>query len=631
MRVWELAQRVGIPTHKFVRELSELGVKVTSAMSVLEDKEAEDILQLFISDKEKCKLKIKKSTTIRELAEILKLKPANIIKTLLKEGLPVNINQRLDSSLIEKINKIYNLDLQLISYEEELISSLITRDMSQLVPCAPVITVMGHIDHGKTTLLDAIRHTDTASSEIGGITQHIGAYKISYNGKDLVFLDTPGHEAFTSLRLRGAQVTNIVILVVAADDGVMPQTKEALSHARAANVPVLVAINKIDLPTAKVEETKKQLADLQLIPEEWGGDTIMVEISAKNKQGIDNLLEMLILLAETLELKTNINTYAQGTVLESRITREYGPVATILLDWGRLRVGDTFVCGEVVGKVRAQHDWNRKSINEAIAVTPVEVVGFSKRVKAGDKFYVIPPSKIEKALELALLLKKDEEKKPVASFDSFYEKLKRGKEEELRLILKADTQGSQEAILELLSKLSSPKVKINVIYSGVGNVTSSDVLLAAASSAIIIAFYTKIEPSAKITAQKEKIEIRSYDIIYKLEEEIKELLEGLLPPLRELVPIGVAEIRKLFNIPKVGLIAGSYVKEGKVVVNSKARIWRDNREIYNTKIISLRRFKEVVKEVVAGYECGIGMEGVKDLKEGDRIEVLEERLVKEKL
>jgi translation initiation factor IF-2 len=484
---------------------------------------------------------------------------------------------------------------------------------------------MGHVDHGKTSLLDAIRKADVASKEAGGITQHIGAYHVTLSsGQEVVFLDTPGHEAFTAMRSRGARVTDIVILLVAADDGVMAQTREAIDHARAAEVPIIIAINKIDKPGANPERVKGELAELGLIPEDWGGDTICINISAKEKTGIEELLEMMALQAEVMELKADPNRPARGHVIEAKLDKGRGPVATLLISEGTLHIGDTLVCGKHHGRVRAMFDDKGERIKTAGPSMPVEIQGLSGVPEAGNEFTVLSDDK--KAREVAeyrhsKIRETELVKSSKVSLENVFEKLREEELKELNLVLKTDVQGSVEALLEALRRLSTQEIKVNFVRSGIGSITESDVLLASASDAIIIGFNVKPSPQAKILAEREHVDIRFYDVIYNAIEEIKSAMVGLLEPVYKEKTLGRAEVRDVFHIAKVGTAAGSYVLEGLIHRNAQARLLRDNVVVYNGKIASLRRFKEDVKEVQAGYECGIGLERFNDVKIGDIIEV----------
>ncbi|NMA13850.1 MAG: translation initiation factor IF-2, partial [Clostridia bacterium] len=487
----------------------------------------------------------------------------------------------------------------------------------------PVVTVMGHVDHGKTSLLDAIRKANVIATEAGGITQHIGAYQVEINNKRITFLDTPGHEAFTAMRARGTQVTDIAILVVAADDGVMPQTIEAINHAKAAEVPIIVAINKIDKPSANPEKVKQELTEHGIIAEEWGGDTIMVPVSAKTQEGIPQLLEMILLVAEVGELKANPNRLARGTVVEAELDKGRGPVATVLVQKGTLHIGDNVVAGTTFGKVRAMIDDKGRRVKTARPSTPVEVLGFSEVPPAGEVFVAIADEKDARHIAGKYQIKKREEelgKTARVSLDDLFKQISEGEVKELNIIIKADVQGSIEALSQSLNKLSTNEVRVNTIHSGVGTITESDVMLASASNAIIIGFNVRPDTNTRKVIEAENIDLRLYRVIYDAIDDVKAAMAGLLEPTFKEVVIGRAEVRATSKVPKVGTIAGSYVTEGKITRQAGVRVIRDGIVIHEGKISSLKRFKDDVKEVVSGYECGIGVENFNDVKENDAIE-----------
>ncbi len=581
------------------------------------------------------KIKIYESIQVGELAKLIGVKASEVIKKALQLGMPLTINQSIDAETAAILADEFGYQVEKGTIEEELLLQYTPPSPEELKPRPPVVTVMGHVDHGKTTLLDAIRKTDVANREAGGITQHIGAYTVTLDdGRKITFIDTPGHEAFTSMRARGAQVTDIVILVVAADDGVMDQTKEAIEHAKAAGVPIVVAINKIDKPNANPERVKSQLAELGLVPEEWGGDTLMANISARNKIGIEDLLELVLLQAEMLDLKAAYDRPARGRVIESRLDKGKGPVATVLIQEGTLREGDPFVCGLTYGRVRAMFDSYGNRIKEAIPSTPVEILGFEELPSAGDDFIVMEDEeKARKVAEYRQRKAREAEAAQAAkiSLEKLFEKLKEGELKELKIVLKADTQGTLEALKSSLEKLSTDKVKVSVIRAGIGAITESDVMLASASDAIVIGFNVKPNPQAKEVAKQEGVDVRFYDVIYHVLEDIKKAMAGLLEPKYEEVITGVAEVRATFKVPKVGIVAGCYVKEGVINRNNQVRVIRDGVVVYTGKIASLKRFKEDVKEVSAGYECGIKIENFNDVKEGDFIEAFEVREVAQEL
>ncbi len=573
------------------------------------------------------KIKIYETIQVGELAKLMGVKVSEVIKRSLQMGMPLTINQSIDVDTAAILAYEFGYEVEKAPIEEEILLQYIPPAPEELKPRPPVVTVMGHVDHGKTTLLDAIRKTDVANQEAGGITQHIGAYTVKLeDGRLITFIDTPGHEAFTSMRARGAQVTDIVILVVAADDGVMEQTKEAIEHARAAKVPIVVAINKIDKPEANVEKVKSQLAELGLIPEEWGGDTLMASISAKKKIGINELLELVLLQAEMLELKAAYERPARGRIIESKLDKGRGPIATVLIQEGTLKEGDTFVAGVTYGRVRAMFDSYGRRVKVATPSIPVEILGFEELPQAGDDFIVIENE--EKARKIAEYRQRKAREAEIAketkiSLEKIFEKLKEGELKELKIVLKADTQGTLEALKTSLEKLSTEKVKINIIRAGIGAISESDIMLASASEAIVIGFNVKPTPQAKEVAKNERIDVRFYEVIYNLLDDVKKAMIGLLEPRYEEKIVGLLEVRATFKIPKIGIVAGCYVKEGIVNRNSKIRIIRDGVVIHTGKIASLKRFKEDVKEVAAGYECGIRIENFQDIKVGDLIEVFE--------
>jgi translation initiation factor IF-2 len=581
------------------------------------------------------KIKVYETIQVGELAKLMGVKVGELLKKALMMGLPLTINQSIDADTAVILADEFGFKVEKAPVEEELLLQYVPPKEEELKPRPPVVTVMGHVDHGKTTLLDAIRKTDVASREAGGITQHIGAYKVTLeDGRQITFIDTPGHEAFTTMRARGAQVTDIVILVVAADDGVMEQTKEAIEHARAAGVPIVVAINKVDKPNANPERVKSQLAELGLVPEEWGGDTLMANISARNRIGIEELLELVLLQAEMLDLKAAYDRPARGRVIESRLDKGKGPVATVLIQEGTLREGDVFVSGQTFGRVRAMLDSLGQRVKEATPSTPVEILGFEELPQAGDDFIVVEDE--EKARKIAEYRQRkareaEAAKQTKISLEKLFEKLKEGELKELKIVLKADTQGTLEALDASLQKLSTDKVKVTIIRKGIGAITESDVMLASASEAIVIGFNVKPTSQAKEIAKQEGVDIRFYDVIYHLLEDIKKAMEGLLEPVYEEVITGVAEVRATFKVPKVGIVAGCYVKEGVISRNNKVRVIRDGVVVFTGGIASLKRFKEDVKEVQAGYECGLKIENFNDVKVGDIIEAFEIRKVEQKL
>src|SRR5438876_4778616 len=568
---------------------------------------------------------ITEGITIRELAEKLDVRAKDLLKNLLDRGVFASINQALDVPTATTLAEAFSGVVNVVSLEEEMVLEVAKEETKEsLKPRPPVVTVMGHVDHGKTSLLDAIREADVAAGEAGGITQHIGAYKVVVNDRAVVFVDTPGHEAFTRMRARGAKVTDIVVLVVAADDGVMPQTKEAIDHARAAKVPIIVAINKIDKPEAQLERVKRQLTENSLMPAEWGGDTEFVEVSAKKKIGIEKLLETILLVADLRELRANPDAPATGTVLESRVDKGRGPVATILVQNGTLKSGDFFICGSVFGKVRAMCDDRGRLVADAPPSTPVEVLGLQGIPDAGDLFQVTDEAKARHIVEYRQGKQRDAAMARISgsriTLDQLHEQLKAGEIKELPIVIKADVQGSAEVLSEMLPKLSSDQVKLKIIGSGVGAVTENDVLLASTSGAIIIAFGVRPDRKAAELAQQEGVDIRMHSIIYEVSDEIKKAMEGLLEPVIQETHLGRAEVRNTFRIKGAGTVAGCYVLDGVLKRDAQVRVVRDGAVIYTSKLNSLKRFKEDANEVRTGFECGAGIANFNDVKVGDILE-----------
>jgi translation initiation factor IF-2 len=566
--------------------------------------------------------------TVKDLADKLEVKAKDVLKKLMDRRLMLTINSTVDSEVATTIARSFGAEVLMRSFEEEMIEvETGTSNPEDLVQRAPVVTVMGHVDHGKTTLLDAIRETKVAEREAGGITQHIGAYSVDVNGRRVVFLDTPGHEAFTMMRARGARVTDIVVLVVAADDGVMPQTKEAIDHARAANVPIVVAVNKIDKADANPERVKRELSDLGLMPEEWGGTTVTVEVSARQQKNLDQLLEMILLVADIADVKANPKRMAQGTVLEAKLDRGRGPVATVLVQDGTLNEGDLFIAGTVDGKVRALFDHMSRKVKSAGPATPVEVLGLSALPSPGDTFQVIDDQ--IKARQVVTYRQAQAKEKALhgrggrLTLESLQQHLAEGNMKELPIIIKADVQGSAEVLADTLGKLSDERVKIRTIHTGVGAINESDVLLATASQAIIIGFNVKPDRNAAEVADREKVDIRFHTVIYHVTDEIRLAMSGLLEPTLKETRIGVAEVRATFKTPKTGTIAGCMVTEGRITRggDTQARLLRGKEVIWKGKISSLRRFKDDVSEVKLGTECGIGLDRNNDVSVGDMIEV----------
>ncbi len=579
---------------------------------------------------EKQVVKVSEYISAAELADVLDVEPNDLIKKCLELGMMVSINQRLDEDTIVAVADEFGYEVEIVEeYGSEVLDQFEEEEVDDedAEPRPPVVTIMGHVDHGKTSLLDHIRKSNIIAGEAGGITQHIGAYEVSVDGREITFLDTPGHEAFTAMRARGAQVTDLVVLIVAADDGVQPQTVEAINHSMAAGVPIVVAINKIDKPNADIELVKKQLSENNILVESWGGKYQSVEISAKSGQGVDKLLEMLLLEADILELRANPNRGARGIIVESELDKGKGPVATVLVQQGTLGVGDNFVSGQFSGKVRAMYNERKQRVKSAPPSTPVVVVGFEGVPQAGDTFIVRESEREVRDISTKRQqLKREQEfrRKRHVTLDQISQQIKHGEVKELNLILKADVDGSIEALSDALMKLSTDEVAVNVIHKGVGGISESDVLLASASEAIIIGFQIRPTLQARELAEKEDVDIRLYKVIYDAVEDVKSALEGLLEPEVTEEVTSTVEVRETFKVPKAGTVAGCYVLSGKVMRNDLAKIFRDDKLINESKIGSLKRFKDDVREVSAGFECGIGLDGFDDIKKGDVIETYKE-------
>lgn len=680
IRVYELAKELGISSKELIGILSsEFGIEVKNHMGVIEDEDAELIKELF-AEKEKEKvsdpsdtieekyedlaeenlkksikvtkvknknkenkgqqssdenneenevekvIEIDETITVKEIAEKIGKPTTEVIKQLIFMGVMAAINQEIDFDTAEKLaekfdvlvaKKEKDIDKESVEQEED------EEDDDDLQKRPPIITVMGHVDHGKTSLLDAIRKAKVTSTEAGGITQHIGAYTVTINGEKITFLDTPGHEAFTSMRARGAQITDIVILVVAADDGIMPQTVEAINHCKAANVPMVVAINKMDRPGANPDRVKQELTEHGLVAEDWGGDVICVPVSAHTKEGIDTLLEMVLLTAEMQELKANASRNGKGTVVESKLDKGRGAVATLLVQNGTIHVGDSIIVGSTYGRIRAMFDDKGKKIKSAGPSIPVEILGLSEVPSAGDRFHQVKDEKT--AREMA-----DKRKEKLraeylqsthkVSLEDLYNQIQEGKVKELNIIVKADVQGSIEALKQSLQKLSNEEIKVRVIHGAVGAITETDVTLASASNAIIIGFNVRPDNNATAAAEKEAVDIKTYRVIYNAIDDIKAAMIGMLEPDYKEVVLGKVEVRQVYKISNVGTIAGCYVTDGKIVRNSSVRVIRDGIVIFESELASLKRFKDDVKEVASGYECGLSVEKFNDIKEGDEIE-----------
>ena len=569
---------------------------------------------------------IPETITVKNLAMEMKITSSDVIKKLLNLGIMATINNEVDFDTAYLIAQEYGINAikkNVVTDEDILIDE--SEDKAEdLKPRPPVIVVMGHVDHGKTSLLDAIRSTNVIEGESGGITQHIGAYQVKINDRDITFLDTPGHEAFTSMRARGAMITDIAILVVAANDGVMPQTVEAINHAKAANIPIIVAVNKMDLPDANFDKVQQELMKYELVPEAWGGDTIYVPISAKKREGIDNLLEMVLLEADVLELKANPTKQAKGTVIEARLDKSKGPIATMLVQRGKLDVGDTIIVGSTIGRIRTMVNDKGKKVKTAGPSMPVSITGLTSVPESGDTFYEVKDEKTAKHLIEKRQYEKHQKEistSTIVTLDDLFNKIESENLKQLNIIVKADVQGSVEALKQSLEKLSNNEVKVKVIHSNVGGVTESDVTLAKVSGAIIIAFNVRPEVIAKSIADKEGVEIKQYSVIYDAINDVEAAMKGMLDPVFKEVVIGTAEVRQTFKVSNVGTIAGAYVLTGKVARNAGIRVIRDNIVIYDGKLVSLKRFKDDVKEVDKGYECGLQIDGFNDIKEMDQLEV----------
>ena len=644
MQVYELAKQYNLTTKALIALLEEHGVRGKKDTSSLDpdtvalieseliaepQEDAVSTLEESVETRPDAspdttdKLQIEEGTTVADLAASLALQPSALIMQLMKLKVMANINQRLGYDTLVMLGEHLNFAaVKSPTLEEELLVE-IPDPPESLKSRAPVVTIMGHVDHGKTSLLDAIRQSNISESEAGNITQHIGAYHVALEGGSVVFLDTPGHAAFTAMRARGAQVTDIVVLIVAADDGVMPQTIEAISHAKAAKVPIVVAINKIDVPGARPDYIKQQLSEHELLPEDWGGQTICVETSAAEGTGIDFLLEMLLLEAALLELKANPSKLARGVIIEAEVDKGRGAVATVLVQSGTLRVGDVFVSGRYSGRVRAMMDDLGKRLKEAGPSRPVEVLGFTGVPEAGDRFYVVESDRDARLISETRQDQYRTEKLGAnshVSLENLFQQIQEGEIKELNVVLKGDVQGSVQAVASSLLDLSTDEVKINIIHQAVGGITETDILLASASDAIVVGFNVHPTTEAVQAKETEGIDVRTYNVIYELVSYIRSAMEGLLDPEVREVVIGRAEVRELFKVPRLGLVAGSYVNWGRITYNQPLRILRDNRLIHEGKVNSLRRFKDNVNEVQANYECGIGIETFDDLQVGDVLE-----------
>jgi len=649
IRVYELAKMLGKSNKELLDLLHDLGIEVKTHMSSIDTETAqlvEETVGGSTDTREKPSLPaetkdekvsnvitVEKGSSVKDVAAALGLSPAKAVEALVNSGLMIPANAPVDEGVLVALSEIYNVELELVegkkSEEKEIPAKPKKKaDMKgkNQKPRAPIVTVMGHVDHGKTTLLDFIRNTNITAREAGGITQHIGASRVQHEGKDLVFLDTPGHEAFTAMRARGTQVTDIAILVVAADDGVMPQTEEAINHAKAAGVPIVVAVNKIDKAGARPDRVRQQLSDKGLVPEEWGGDTIMVDVSSKTGEGVDHLLEMVLLVAEMEELSADPGISPEGTVIEAQLDKGKGPVATVLVKQGTLKRGDVVLFDSAWGKIRAMLDVRGKQVKSAGPSTAVEILGLNAVPQPGEAFV---KALSEKEARDNISLKEQEKRQDECgrvkrlTLEELYNQMKEGDIPQLNIVLKSDVQGSSEAIESSLKKLETSEVGINFVHRGVGRISESDVMLAAASNAIIIAFNVRPDNNAKRMAECEGIQIRTYNVIYNVIDDVTAALEGMLKPLLREEVTGQAEIREIFKVPKIGKVAGCYVTEGVIRRNSMVRLISNGIVTWQGTLSNLRRFKEDAREVSAGYECGISLQNYQDIREGDIIEAYE--------
>ena len=626
----ERMQRQGQGRQKIKQQSRDRQQKSRQSAKRRQEEQARQMrrLQLEIAKKAPVKVQIPDEIAVGELASRMKKTGAEVVKTLMKNGFMASLSDVIDydtaALIAEEMGCVVEHEV-IVTIEERLIDDHEDRE-EDLVSRPPVVVVMGHVDHGKTSLLDYIRNSNVASGEAGGITQAIGAYQVNVGDKLITFLDTPGHEAFTAMRARGAMVTDLAILVVAADDGIMPQTIESINHAKAAEIPIIVAINKMDKPGANPDRIMQQLTEYELVPEEWGGDTIICKISAKTGEGIDNLLDMMLLTAEMRELKANPNRSAKGAVVEARLEKGRGPVATLLVQNGTLKQGDILIAGTAVGRVRAMTDFRGKKLKSAGPSVPAEIIGMAEVPEAGDDFYVVEDERMARELaEQRKQEKKDAMNRPVAkvSLDDLFSQIAQGEMKTLKIIVKADVQGSAEAVKISLEKLSNEEVSVRVIHCAVGAINESDVMLASTSNAIIVGFNVRPDARAKASAERDKVDMRMYRVIYECIEEIESAMKGMLDPKFREVELGRVEVRQVYKITNVGIVAGSYVLEGKVTRHAQLRLVRDGIVIHEGEIASLQRFKDSVKEVAAGYECGITLEKFSDLKVGDILECFE--------
>ena len=658
VRVYELARDLGIPSKDFVEELRSQGIEVKSHMSGLDEETAGLVSELYrereTSDASEAVLasddsvveiealssepstpkpvagdgttvvRMPEALTVKDLVDTAQVKAKDVLMQLMNFGTLASVNTVIDVDIANNVLQNLGKNITLVSEQDEVPESAADLSASELFEArAPVVTIMGHVDHGKTSLLDAIREANIQATEAGGITQHIGAYEVETDKGQIIFLDTPGHEAFTAMRARGAQITDIVVLVVAANDGVMPQTREAVAHAQAANVPIVVAINKIDLEDANPDRIKQQLTELELVPEEWGGHTIFVDVSAKQKLGLDDLLEMILLQAEILELRADPHQMAKGTIIEARLDKTQGPVATVLIQKGTLRVSEAYVAGNHHGRVRAMKDDLGRKIKRAGPSTPVEVLGFAAVPSAGDAFTVVADER--RARQISSVRQERQRSKQLAqsgrvTLDDLYRRISAGEVKDLNLVIKGDVHGSIQALWDSLAKLESEKVRLRLIHGSTGGITESDIMLASASNAIVIGFNVRPIPKAAELAEQEQVDVRLYTVIYEAISDVEKAMLGLLAPTYNEKTLGRAEVRAIFRITRVGSVAGCYVREGVMRRNAMARVIRDSVVIHEGRIASLRRIKDDIEEVPVGFECGVGLGRYQDIKEGDTIE-----------
>lgn len=634
MRIHQLAKKIGINSKDLIEKLKQLNFPVKSHMSVV-DEETADIIIHEIKDLQKKEIaanvvRVDFPITVRELAIKLGLKPSQVVADFLREGKFLNINSRLDEETACRFAYKYKITLKRKPEVEERILTAKTNDIR---PRPPIVTLMGHIDHGKTSLLDYIRRSKITQKEAGGITQHIGAYQVKLKDGYITFLDTPGHETFTQMRARGANITDIIILVVAADDGVKPQTVEAIDHAKAAGVPIIVGINKIDKPTANPDMVKQELSRLALTPEDWGGKTTTVNISAKTGQGVDELLELILLQANIMELKADYGKPAVAVVVEAHLSKGKGPVADVLVKEGILKKGDWCVCGLYYGRIKSLCDEHNNFLDEVYPSMPAEVLGLGGVPSPGDKLFVVPDEK--SARSIVERRREEEQKKKLTppshlKLEDLYKKIKEGSLKQLKVIVKADVGGTLEAVTSAITKIPSKEVEVSIVHQGVGSINNSDILLAEVTDAIVVGFKTTLEPSARGLAKEKGIEVRIYQVIYELINDIKGAIEGMLTPQIKKIFLGRARVKAVFKLSKSGVIAGCFVEKGKILRGANCEVVRDNATVYKGKIVSLKRFKNDAREVGEGYECGVSV-GYDDIKEGDIIDVFTEEKITRKL